>query len=74
MTGALAAGRHKMDLFGVMFIALVTAIGGGSIRDVLLGHYPLTWVKHPEYIILIYSYLSAKYAKNNKPYSIKSEK
>lgn len=53
MTGALAAGRHKMDLFGVMFIALVTAIGGGSIRDVLLGHYPLTWVKHPEYIILI---------------------
>lgn len=53
MTGALAAGRHKMDLFGVMFIALVTAIGGGSIRDMLLGHYPLTWVKHPEYIILI---------------------
>ncbi|HEH5721171.1 TPA: trimeric intracellular cation channel family protein [Campylobacter jejuni] len=53
MTGALAAGRHKMDLFGVIFIALVTAIGGGSIRDVLLGHYPLTWVKHPEYTILI---------------------
>ncbi|MBK2000176.1 trimeric intracellular cation channel family protein [Campylobacter sp. LH-2024] len=53
MTGALAAGRHKMDLFGVMFIALVTAIGGGSIRDVLLGHYPLTWVKHPEYILLV---------------------
>ncbi|ECK2828663.1 trimeric intracellular cation channel family protein [Campylobacter jejuni] len=53
MAGALAAGRHKMDLFGVIFIALVTAIGGGSIRDVLLGHYPLTWVKHPEYIILI---------------------
>ncbi|EAL2876069.1 trimeric intracellular cation channel family protein [Campylobacter coli] len=53
MTGALAAGRHKMDLFGVIFIALVTAIGGGSIRDVLLGHYPLIWVKHPEYIVLI---------------------
>lgn len=53
MTGALAAGRHRMDLFGVIFIALVTAIGGGSIRDVLLGHYPLTWVKHPEYVILI---------------------
>jgi len=53
MTGALAAGRHKMDLFGVMFIALVTAIGGGSIRDMLLGHYPLTWVSYPQYIILI---------------------
>lgn len=53
MTGALAAGRHKMDLFGVMFIALVTAIGGGSIRDMLLNHHPLTWVAHPEYVLLI---------------------
>lgn len=53
VTGALAAGRHKMDLFGVSFIALVTAIGGGTIRDVLLEHYPLTWVKGPQYIILI---------------------
>ena len=53
MTGALAAGKHQMDLFGVMFIALVTAIGGGSIRDILLEHYPLTWVAHPQYIVLI---------------------
>ncbi|WP_065988206.1 trimeric intracellular cation channel family protein, partial [Campylobacter coli] len=29
------------------------ALQGGSIRDVLLGHYPLTWVEHPDYIILI---------------------
>lgn len=42
-----------MDLFGVMFIALVTAIGGGSIRDILLEHYPLTWVAHPQYVVLI---------------------
>lgn len=53
MSGALAAGRYKMDLFGVIFIALVAAIGGGSIRDVLFGHYPLTWVAHPHYIIII---------------------
>lgn len=53
ITGALAAGKFKMDLFGVMFVALVTAIGGGSIRDILLNHYPLTWVKSPQYIILI---------------------
>lgn len=53
MTGALAAGKHKMDLFGVIFIALVTAIGGGSIRDILLEHYPLTWVAHPQYVVLI---------------------
>ncbi|QHM73079.1 trimeric intracellular cation channel family protein [Mixta intestinalis] len=53
MTGALAAGRRKMDLFGVIIIASVTAIGGGSVRDMLLGHYPLGWVKHPEYIIIV---------------------
>lgn len=53
MSGALIAGRHKMDLIGVLFIALAAAIGGGSIRDVLFGHYPLTWVAHPEYIIVV---------------------
>ncbi len=53
ITGALAAGREKMDLFGVIIIASVTAIGGGSIRDMLLGHYPLGWVAHPEYIMIV---------------------
>ena len=52
MTGALSAGRRSMDWFGVTIIACVTALGGGSVRDVLLGHYPLTWVKHPEYLVL----------------------
>ena len=53
MTGALAAGRRKMDVFGLIIIASATAIGGGSVRDMLLGHYPLGWVKHPEYIITV---------------------
>lgn len=52
MTGALSAGRRGMDWFGVVLIACITALGGGSVRDVLLGHYPLTWVKHPEYLVL----------------------
>lgn len=50
MTAALAAGRRDMDWVGVCIIACVTALGGGSVRDVLLGHYPLTWVIHPEYL------------------------
>ncbi|AJC85388.1 trimeric intracellular cation channel family protein [Campylobacter peloridis] len=72
MTGAIAAGRHKMDLFGVIFIALVTAIGGGSIRDILLDHHPLTWIKTPEYVILICvaAMITTKIAK----YVIKLEK
>ena len=53
MTGALAAGRRRMDTFGVIIIATATALGGGSVRDMLLGHYPLGWVKHPEYIIIV---------------------
>ena len=53
MTGALAAGRRRMDTFGVIIIAFATALGGGSVRDILLGHYPLGWVKHPEYAIIV---------------------
>ncbi len=47
MTAALAAGRRKMDWFGVCLLACITALGGGSVRDTLLGHYPLTWVANP---------------------------
>ncbi len=53
MTGALAAGRRRMDTFGVIIIATATALGGGSVRDILLGHYPLGWVKHPEYVVIV---------------------
>jgi uncharacterized membrane protein YeiH len=53
MTAALAAGRRKMDWFGVCLLACVTALGGGSARDVLLGHYPLAWVENPYLLILV---------------------
>ena len=52
MTAALAAGRRNMDWFGVCVLACVTALGGGTFRDVVLGHYPLTWVNNP-YLLLI---------------------
>ena len=52
MTGTLSAGRRKMDWFGVMLVASATAIGGGTVRDILLGHYPLEWVKNPEYLVI----------------------
>ena len=53
MTAALAAGRRKMDWFGVAMLGCVTALGGGSLRDVLLGHYPLLWVKSRFWVLLI---------------------
>src|SRR5579871_6909281 len=52
MTAALAAGRRRMDWVGVCLLGCVTALGGGSARDVLLGHYPLSWVEHPYYLFV----------------------
>lgn len=52
MTAALAAGRRSMDWVGVCLLGAITALGGGSARDVLLGHYPLVWVAHPEYLLV----------------------
>lgn len=54
MTGALAAGRRKMDVLALSSLHQpLPTIGGGSVRDILLGHHPLGWVKHPEYIITV---------------------
>jgi len=50
MTAALAAGRRSMDWAGVCMLGCITALGGGTIRDVLLGHYPLLWVQNPFYL------------------------
>jgi len=52
MSGALAAGRRNMDLFGVAVIAFLTALGGGTVRDILLGNFPVTWTQHPGYIYM----------------------
>ncbi|MFP1762003.1 trimeric intracellular cation channel family protein [Lonsdalea quercina] len=52
MSGALAAGRRNMDIFGVSLIAFITALGGGTVRDILLGNFPIGWTQHPAYIYL----------------------
>jgi uncharacterized membrane protein YeiH len=52
MTAALAAGRRSMDWLGVCFLGCITALGGGTIRDVVLGHYPLPWVENPSYLAI----------------------
>ena len=46
MSGALAAGRRNMDLFGVAVIAFLTALGGRPVRDIMLGNFPVTWTDH----------------------------
>lgn len=60
VSGVLLAGRLKMDPFGVFVLAAVTAIGGGTIRDVILGATPVFWILDTTYmwIILITSFLA----------------
>lgn len=44
ISGALAIQDHHDDLFGAVFLGFVTAIGGGTLRDIMLGSYPLVWI------------------------------
>jgi uncharacterized membrane protein YeiH len=50
VTGSLAAGRKRMDIFGVVVLGCVTALGGGTIRDVILGIQPIFWVSDTLYL------------------------
>jgi uncharacterized membrane protein YeiH len=55
VSGAIAAGRKHFDLLGVGVIASVTAIGGGTIRDVLLNRHPVFWIADPTYLLVTFS-------------------
>lgn len=63
-TGALAASRKQLDLVGFLFFAAATGLGGGTVRDIILGRTPVFWVLDPTYILIcviagIVVYLSA---------------
>ena len=51
ITGVLAARGKQVDLFGVVVLAIVTAFGGGTIRDLTLGDVPVFWAKEPWFVI-----------------------
>src|SRR4030095_7617162 len=50
VSGALAAGRTGLDLLGVVVIAALTAIGGGTLRDLLLHRHPIFWITNAQYL------------------------
>lgn len=56
ISGALAVQGKSEDWFGAGFTGFITAIGGGTLRDILLGSYPLTWIND---IYIIYTILIA---------------
>lgn len=51
-TGALAASRKQLDLIGFLFFAAATGVGGGTLRDLVLGQAPVFWVKDPTYLLI----------------------
>ena len=53
VSGALTAGRAGLDLLGVLVIASFTAIGGGTVRDLLLNRHPIFWIHDPTYLVVI---------------------
>src|SRR5699024_1701041 len=53
ISGALAAGKKSLDLLGVIIIAVVTAVGGGTTRDLLLNRHPVFWMLDPTYLTVI---------------------
>lgn len=52
LTGALAASRAQLDLVGFAFLANLTAVGGGTLRDLLLSREAVFWVQNPNYILI----------------------
>jgi uncharacterized membrane protein YeiH len=50
ISGVLAAEGKRLDLFGAMVLALVTAVGGGTIRDLCLGTLPVFWIQAPDHV------------------------
>ncbi|MDX2284821.1 MAG: trimeric intracellular cation channel family protein [Bacteroidia bacterium] len=53
ISGMATAAEKKFDLFGGAFIALVTAVGGGTLRDLLIGSQPVGWMQDSNYLIAV---------------------
>ena len=53
VSGAFSAMERKLDPFGTLIIAFTTAIGGGTLRDVLVGNLPVNWLQNHETILVI---------------------
>ena len=69
ISGVMVAARKEFDLLGIAVIATVTAIGGGTIRDLLLDRHPVFWIREPTYLLVILSAaaLTLLYARFRKP-------
>jgi uncharacterized membrane protein YeiH len=72
ISGTFAAIQKRLDPFGVLIIAFVTSIGGGTVRDMLLGDTPVAWMRDVNYclLILVTSALSLFYKAQIKKFKV----
>ena len=54
VSGAFAAMEKKLDVFGIFVVAFITAVGGGTIRDVMIGDFPVIWMRTNHYSLVIF--------------------
>jgi uncharacterized membrane protein YeiH len=69
ISGALAASRKRMDVVGFALLGTVTGIGGGTLRDLLLGLSPVFWVREPAYLVVCVIVSSAVFVTAHIPQS-----
>lgn len=53
ISGVFAAMAKKLDLFGILIIAFVTAVGGGTLRDIMMGDTPVNWMRTMDYVVVV---------------------
>jgi len=68
VSGVLEARRKNMDIVGATTVALITALGGGTLRDILLGRGPVFWIREPGYplvgfVIAVLTFYSTRFRK-----------
>ena len=71
-SGSFAAIQRRLDPFGVLIIAFVTSIGGGTVRDLLLGDTPVKWMRDVNYcfLILLTSILTIFFKRHIKKFKV----
>ena len=53
ISGVFAAMQKRLDVFGILIIAFITAVGGGTLRDIMIGDLPVSWMKNLNYFFII---------------------
>ena len=72
LTGIYEARKKGMDIVGVYAVAMITAFGGGSLRDIILDRHPLFWIEHYEYAILLLALSVAPSLMKKNPFDKKN--